>query len=382
MRISIYHNLLWAKYKGAVFSQLSLLSRKEGVDASFVQIAETHSDRVVLSGVDLSYHNYPYRLLFRGNYGNVGLWRMIFALAKDLISHPCDLVVLPNYDRAEYWAMLLLCIVLRRKRAVICDATIYDRSKVVWKEIAKRFFFWRCDGFLCYGTRSKEYLMSYGVAEAKINIRCQAAALPHGYNPAAVLSEYEVKTAETLTSGRFLYVGRLSPEKGIDDLLNAFSLVHAKLRGAHLDVIGAGPLEGVLEERIRELGLQQAVTLRGSMNLSDIGSEFLCSSALVLPSHSEPWGLVVNESLSYGCPVVVSSHCGCVPELVIDGVTGYAFDAGNIESLSAALIAVTRLSEDRVSTARKCLDVISQYTADRAAAQMLAACLKILKVRR
>jgi glycosyltransferase involved in cell wall biosynthesis len=296
-----------------------------------------------------------------------------------LIRNPSDLVLLPNYDRFEYFAMLVLCIALRRKRAVICDATKHDRRRALWKEIAKRFFFARCDGFLCYGTRSREYLMSYGVPEAKIHARCQAAALPHGYNSAEILSRYGVPNSGFSGAPRYLYVGRLSAEKGIDCLLNAFSVVRTKLRGAQLDLIGAGTLESALLERISELGLQAAVTLRGPMKLSDIAPQFARSVALVLPSYSEPWGLVVNESLSYGCPVVVSSHCGCVPELVIEGVTGYSFEAGNSDALSAALLEAIGLSEDRAATARHCMSVISPYTAKHAATQMLEGFSKMLK---
>jgi glycosyltransferase involved in cell wall biosynthesis len=97
---------------------------------------------------------------------------------------------------------------------------------------------------------------------------------------------------------------------------------------------------------IAELGLDEVVTLLGTRDISEFAPLFVRSVALVLPSYSEPWGYVVNESLSYGCPVVVSDRCGCVPELVVDGVTGFAFTAGNIEALSAAMLAATRLSEN------------------------------------
>jgi glycosyltransferase involved in cell wall biosynthesis len=103
--------------------------------------------------------------------------------------------------------------------------------------------------------------------------------------------------------------------------------------------------------------------------------------ALVLPSHSEPWGLVVNEALSFGCPVVVSDRCGCVPELVIDGVTGYAFQAGDVGALCAAMLSVCRLSQDRLTTAAACLRVIAAYSPERAALRMLQGCTQFLQGR-
>jgi glycosyltransferase involved in cell wall biosynthesis len=88
--------------------------------------------------------------------------------------------------------------------------------------------------------------------------------------------------------------------------------------------------------------------------------------------------LVVNESLSYGCPVVVSNVCGCVPDLVVDGVTGYSFEVGDIEALSRAMLSTIEMAADRVAVARQCLAVISEYTPIRAAAQILDGCARIV----
>ncbi len=383
IRLSIYHKSVWPRYKGAIFSHVYLLSKEYGIDVSFIQVAETDEVRKALGGVDLSYHQYPFRLMVHGSYEDSSRFRRIGALTRDLIRNPADLVVLPGYDRIENWAMLFVCILLRRKRAVFCDSTIYDNRQVRWKGWAKRIFFAWCDGFVGYGQRSKEYLMELGANEADIVIPCVAAALPHGYDAFKVLSQYPLdEDAGTYDRPRFLYVGRLAPGKGLTDLLDAFSLVRAKMPAAHLDLIGGGDLKDILVDRISKLGLAEAVTFHGSMNLSDIEPYFLRSVALILPSHTEPWGLVVNESLSYGCPVVVSNRCGCVPELVIDGVTGYCFDAGNIEALAATMITVLRLSEDRQATAKQCVNVASVFSAERAASHMLEGCTRLLGVRK
>jgi len=214
MHISIYHNILWSKYKGGVFSQVYVQGQARGISTSFVQIAETDDERIALGDVDLSYHQYPFRLLFRGAYGHPSRWRLVITLVQDLFSNSTDLVVMPGYHRVEYWAMLGACIVLRRKRAVFCDSTEFDRPKTNWREYAKRLFFSGCDGFFCYGIRSKEYLLKYGAEESKIVYRCQAAALPHGYDPADVLARYEAMPRSAPKIHRFTYVGRLSIEKG------------------------------------------------------------------------------------------------------------------------------------------------------------------------
>jgi glycosyltransferase involved in cell wall biosynthesis len=374
MRVLIYHNILWPKHIGAVFSELYALCKDSGIDASIVHLAETQNMRVGLSEVDHSYHDYPYRVLFRGSYEDVGVVRMTVALIKDLLTHPGDVVVLPGYERIEYWVLLGFCVLMRRRRLVFVDSTGYDRPKNRWKEAAKRMFFARCDGFLCYGTRSREYLLSYAVPSARIYPGCQATALAHGYDAADVQRMYDGAVVEATHAPRYIYVGRLAAEKGLYDLLAAFKTVHARQPAARLDLVGAGPLRDGLETYIAELGLDGAVTLLGTRDISEFAPLFVRSTALVLPSYSEPWGYVVNESLSYGCPVVASDRCGCVPELVVDGVTGFAFSAGNTEALSAAMLAVARLSENRAATARQCLKLMSDFTPARAAQRILRGC--------
>ncbi|MEA3197268.1 MAG: hypothetical protein QOF32_1320, partial [Gammaproteobacteria bacterium] len=374
MHISIYHNILWSKYKGGVFSQVYVQSQARGIGTSFIQIAETDDERVALGDVDLSYHQYPFRLLFRGAYGQPSRWRRIVTLVQDVFRNSSDLVVMPGYHRVEYWAMLFVCILLRRKRAVFCDSTDFDRPKTNWREFAKRVFFSGCDGFFCYGVRSKEYLMKYGADESKIVFRCQAAALPHGYDPAEVLARYQALPPPASKIHRFTYVGRFSVEKGINDLLDAFARVHSKAGNVRLDLVGAGPLRAELVARVSELKLDHVVSFLGAKSINEFAELFLESTALVLPSHSEPWGLVVNESLSYGCPAIVSNVCGCVPDLVKDGLTGYSFEVGDIEALSRAMLSTIELTADRVAVAKQCLAVIADYTPNRAASQILDGC--------
>jgi glycosyltransferase involved in cell wall biosynthesis len=125
--------------------------------------------------------------------------------------------------------------------------------------------------------------------------------------------------------------------------------------------------------------LQHRIILHKPMTTDEIGELMLKSLALVLPSHSEPWGLVVNEALSYGCPVVASDHCGCVPELVKEGVTGFSFETGNVAALAKAMRAVMALSRDRERTAHHCLEAIAQYTPRKAAEQIYDGCLRTLQ---
>jgi glycosyltransferase involved in cell wall biosynthesis len=377
-RVRIYHNNLWARYKGAIFSKMFENSGRSGVSTTYVQVVETSLNRQDLGGTDRSYHQYPYRLLFAGPTERIPWYKLSTSLSADLLRNPSDLVILPGYNRLEYWAMLIVCIMLRRKRAVFCDSTALDNERIAWKEKAKAYFFRRCHGFFCYGIRSKEYIASYGIDPRKIYDGCQAAALAHGYDAAAIRAYYAGDSHSAASSSRFLYVGRLATEKGLFDLLEAFRRVHGHDPEATLHLAGSGAIEQELRQRTRTLGIESAVKFLGTKTPEEIGGLLMGSTAMILPSYKEPWGLVVNEALSFGCPVVVSDVCGCVPELVRDGVTGYSFPAGDVDALAKAMMSAARLSKDRKGVARCCLDVIANFTPERAAARILHGCVSIL----
>jgi len=377
-RIRIYHNVLWARYKGAIFSKIYSKSGHCGLVTDFVQVAETSIEHASVGEVDRSYHQYPFKLLFPKSYDDIPGYKLVLALTADLLRNRSDLVVIPGYHRVEYWAMLVFCILLGRKRAVFCDSTAHDRGKNRLKEKAKAFFFRRCDGIFCYGIRSKEYVASYGVKEQRIFADCQSAALPPTYDAVAVRRYHERKPRDAKAPTKFLYVGRLSSEKGLYDLLEAFGSVREQMPDARLDIVGPGVLANELKRRARELGLESAVTFLGTKSPDDIGRLLLDSDAMVLPSHREPWGLVVNEALSYGCPVVVSSACGCVPDLVRDGLTGFSFEVGNVDDLVKAMDAVRSFSDNREAVARRCLELMSDYTPERASSQILDGCARMV----
>ncbi len=97
MKLDVWHNLLWSKYKAGVFSSLQVLAHEAGIDLHVFQIAETASDRVALSSVDRSVHKYDYTLLFEGSLDAVPLWRLAFVLGSRTLKSDADFTILAGY---------------------------------------------------------------------------------------------------------------------------------------------------------------------------------------------------------------------------------------------------------------------------------------------
>ena len=366
--VTIFHNVVWSRHKGVVFSALHNISAASPIKYSIVQISETEHFRLGFSDVDYAYHRYPMRKLFEGCYEDVPTWRMMYRLTLEVLRTRADLVVLPGYHRPEYWAMLIACILTGKRRAVFCDSTGRDRPRRLLTSIPKRMFFSLCDGYFGFGERSREYLMSLGAKRERIFIPCQAAALPLSFVPERALDE-RVR-ARSAQEPVFLFVGRLSQEKGVDALLDAFAAIAQHVPQARLRIVGTGPQGEALRKAAHDAGLAHAVSFVGSLQDEGLSREYFAATCLVLPSFSEPWGLVVNEALSHGCPVVVSDNCGCVPELVIDGVTGYAFRSGDAASLHRTLLKAMEAFADTGKTARACIEVIGRFDPPHAASNI------------
>lgn len=372
--IDIYHNILWSKYKGHVFARIH---EKASERVSFFQIAETDSAQALLTGVDLRYHRYPFQLLYKGAYSAIPKMPLTWRLFRQVLTSKAQLVLLPGYHLPEYWGMLLAAMLRGKKRAVFCDSTIHDRPQGLVRGLLKRLFFRRMDGFFAYGERSSEYLQSYGCDPQKIYRRCQAAAMPIGFSFEDALKRRLV-SAPDKDHPRFLYVGRLAPEKGLLPLIHAFQQVQRKLPRATLTLVGSGPLLESLQNEVRRLDLRNVI-FGGSKGLDELVHDYAAATCLVLPSFSEPWGLVVNEALSCGCPVVVSDLCGCVPELVENQPTGLVIQPGDVNDIADKLLTAVDRFADTESKARLAQSLISTYTADAAASSILNGCERMLR---
>ena len=385
VKLEVWHNILWSNYKAGVFSQMARLCEERGIDLSVIQFAETESDRVGLAKVDLSLHRYPMTLLFKGVYSQVPVWKLMWEAARRAATTRADMVVLAGYHRPEYVLQAVILALRRKPRAVFCDSTAFDRPRVWWKTLTKQVSFALCDYVFCYGMRAQSYVHSLGVPYSKTFLRCQAAALPEGYDASSIPAR-RVASAPADGAPLFLYVGRLSPEKRLDVLIHAFAVARNKspeaMAGARLRMVGSGPQRAELEALAAGLGCDDAVEFTGGQSKDQLYANYLAATAMVLPSHSEPWGLVVNEALHYGCPVIVSDRCGCVPELVERSNCGAVVECDNVPDLAEALTSAQAWWADREAVAHCCLERIEPYTPVTAATAILDGASAIVAAKR
>jgi glycosyltransferase involved in cell wall biosynthesis len=182
-----------------------------------------------------------------------------------------------------------------------------------------------------FGASVPQFLMPYAVNNEYF-ADLAAAAAPR---------QHELRTELGLSPERpvILFASKLQQRKHADHLLEAYSRfieTRTPENRPYLVVVGDGEQRAQLEAQAQQLRLED-VRFAGFRNQSELPRFFQLADVFVLPSRHEPWGLIVNEAMASGCPVIVSTDVGCHADLVTDGVEGCVFPVGDIPALTQAL---------------------------------------------
>jgi glycosyltransferase involved in cell wall biosynthesis len=284
----------------------------------------------------------------------------------------------PAMRAAARWAQ-------RRERASIFmgDSQWVDRRRIAVREWAKGWWVRRhYDAAFAAGERTVEYLMRMGFPRERIWTGYDVVDNQTFADGAAMAraEAVELRNRMGLPERYFLFVGRLAPEKNLDRLLEAYAGYRqtAKQPAWGLVLVGGGPLETELRARAKEL---PGVVFAGFQQKDTLLPYFGLASCLVLPSTSEPWGLVVNEAMAAGLPVLVSQHCGCVPELVQPGVNGYVCDPLDTEGMARLLGVMSSETADAGKMGEASRHIVALYSPE-TWARTLAECIERTVVRK
>lgn len=373
MRVLIVHNQLWAHYKSKLFSEIHLaMKRANPADKLLVaQIALYEASRKVMQNDDTIIYDYPYKVLFERSLDQVSFGERRKALFRVFNEYQPDVLNITGYFD---WAQVLLTFYARAKgvKVVISsESSSADHNRSGWKEAIKKIIVGRAHAFFCFGKTSAEYLESLGVAESAIRVRNAAViderVIRHRYDEA----KKELDTAARAISKKFIYVGRLAPEKNLDTLIRAFAGA-VKQTGTdwQLLFVGGGPEKEILEKLVNDLGMAGKVIFAGGFPWYQVPGWLAQSDVLVLPSKSEPWGLVVNEAMVCGMPVIVSDTCGCTGDLVRNDVNGFTFNHTQQADLEKHLTFFIQNPDRITRMGQESLKLIAPFASGPVAAQM------------
>jgi len=316
------------------------LARHEGLDLHVIFLAETDPNlrqwQVYKEEIKFSYQVLPaWRKLLSGynTLLNRGVARALAAVAPDVI-------LCGGYNYLAFWRALLWAHFRNIPFLLWSESTLQDmRRGHVLVEFMKGEFFDKCSGFVVPGRSAMEYLRAYKIREERIFTAPNA--VDNDLFAAGATLARQVPDARRRELGLpdpyFLFVGRLVPEKGVFDLLSAYAKLNEALRQkVGLVFVGDGASRRQLERQAASVA-PGVIRFPGFAQRDQLAAYYALAQALILPTYTDTWGLVVNEAMACSLPVILSRAAGCAADLVKQEWNGLLVQPGDVPALAVAM---------------------------------------------
>jgi len=361
-----------APYRIPVFNALA---RQPGVDLHVIFLAETHEAlrkwRIYTDEIEFSHQvlrGWRWQtekhdlLLNRGVHSALGT------------AHP-DAIICGGYSYPASWQSLGWAQRHKVRFILWSESNSQDARRdsraVAW---LKRYFVKSCNAFVAPGKSSFAYLRSFGVGEQDIFVAPNAVDNEFFDRQAADARAHDVANREKngLPQRFVLCVTRFVAEKGIFDLLEAYAKLRDEVRNeVGLVFAGDGPAQAELVSQAQRIH-PGTICFPGFVQREELAILYALAEGLMLPTHSDPWGLVVNEAMACGLPIIVTSVAGCTADLVEDGWNGFVVPARDSSRLSVAMDSLLQNPELRQQMGIRSSKRIRDYSPE-ACARGLAA---------
>jgi 1,2-diacylglycerol 3-alpha-glucosyltransferase len=289
-----------------------------------------------------------------------------------------DFIVCGGYNYVASWQSMNWARRNRVPFSLWAESTTRDfRGGHALIEFLKMRFVRGCDAFVVPGKSAVEYLRKYGVPEEMIFTAPNAVDTDFFAQRAEAIRRDASMHRQTLRlpDRFFLFAGRLVAEKGTFDLLDAYQALAPSVRQEMgLVFVGDGAARSALEQRAAAID-RGLIQFAGFVQRESLPAYYALADALVFPTHTDTWGLVVNEAMACGLPVISSDAAGCVADLVGSGWNGRVVSAGDVGQLSSAMGELARDAELRLLMGGRSRERIQQYSPEAWAAGMATAVL-------
>jgi len=267
---------------------------------------------------------------------NPGLWKLIRKGRFDAV------LCYTGYIRASFWISYLAAKFSRT--AFLFGADTVNLSPLdgkEWKRPIKRFvwplLFRLADQVIVPSTGTRELMLSLGIPGERITLTPYVVDNDWWLAQSAKVDRDAIRASWGASQGDVvvLFCAKLQPWKRPQDLLQAFAKVG--MAKAVLVFAGDGPLRSSLESEAGKLGISSRVRFLGFVNQTQLPAVYTGSDVMVLPSVYDAFGVVVNEAMLCGCPVIASDRVGAARDLIQDGRTGFVYSCGDHRGMATLL---------------------------------------------
>lgn len=290
-------------------------------------------------------------------------WPFVYGLGRVLREGRFDWLLVHGYNRPAHWLAMAQARAAGVRVMIRDDATAISRSRGLLKRAVKPLYFAALDAmadrFLSVGALNADYYRQMGVAADKI-VRVPWAVDNAFFQDETDCDQSALRRRLGIPAKApvILCASRLQRGKFLDVLLAAFLKLPASPRRPHLIFVGDGEMSASLK---KAAGGSDAVHFPGFQGQRELRRFYALCDVFVLPSKFETWGLVVNEAMNLGKPVVVSDQVGCGPDLVRSGENGFIVPVGDADALAAVLSKILADPEAARRMGRRSREIIDAW---------------------
>ena len=280
--------------------------------------------------------------------GKAELWRAFWSALEQ--ANP-DVVAVNGWNNFGSLVATDCCVRRGIPMVVMSESARQDESRTWWKEMIKRRIVALYSAALVGGQRHVEYLVELGMPRERIFTGYDVVDNAYFRRRAEEIrsQKSDVRKQYGLPENYFLASARFIEKKNLPTLIRAYAAYRQKSEASgnppwDVVLLGDGPLREALNSQLSTLNLHRHVRLPGFKQYDELPVYYALAKAFVHASTTEQWGLVVNEAIASGLPVIVSNRCGCVPELVQGN--GFTFEPTDEHELGSRLLHMASLSDD------------------------------------
>lgn len=286
-----------------------------------------------------------------------------------------DIVFFPATPFPEGMAGIAYARRRNKKAVMMDDAWEFTDNRGFLTRQVKRLIHRNVDAAFIPAPSHKNYYQKLGFPEERIIYGIDA--VDNEYFSAATDEvrhrPLNFHSTKKLPENYFLFVGRFLQRKGIDNLINAYNRykMNCVEEAWSLVLVGKGPAFGDMSKLAEN---NPNIIFAGPQYGDELCVYYGMASVFVCPSISEPWGLVINEALASGLPVLVSTGCGSARSLVRDGNNGWTFPRGDEDALCSLMLKISGLPIGELKDmGDRSREIISNWSLDRFADGALSA---------
>jgi glycosyltransferase involved in cell wall biosynthesis len=288
-----------------------------------------------------------------------------------------EAVAIPGWSSPAAIAALDWCCQTRTPAILMTESTAHDERRSWWKEWMKSRVVRLFSTAVVGGSPHVDYVAALGLSRDRVSIGYDVVDNDYfsSQSDRARATASTLRQQHSLPANYFLASNRFIEKKNLHRLLEAYAAYVAQASASAwcLVMLGDGALKGPLMAQTGRLGLTDKVFFPGFKQYQELPIYYGLAGAYIQASTTEQWGLVVNEAMASGLPVLVSERCGCAPDLVQNGVNGYAFDPYDIKELTERMLHIAGGNCDLVSMGRASREIIARWSPETFAAGMMKA---------